>query len=158
LIANSPGLGKSDTAHDIDKIKENGVFILCIHCIRMVYIVVASYSSFARLLSPESGLSFAAGICRTCANFEAVTEETYSVPYKILENTRMYLCACIVAREELQIAEEKNVFVDVALNDPGFIDSDCQVYEVRTDEHTLSKLEQLDRDKLLLEHVSGGFF
>lgn len=153
-----PGLDKSNTVHDIDKTKTSGVFILCIHCIRMVYILVASDSSFASFLSPESGFSFAAGICRACANFDAVTEETYSVPYKIIQNTRMYLCACIIAREQLPIAEEQNLFVDVALNDPGFINSDCRIYEVRTDENTLSKLEQLDSDKLLLDYVSGGFF
>lgn len=124
----------------------------------MVYILVASDSSFARFLSPESGFSFAVGICRTCANFDAVTEETYSVPYRIIQNTRMYLCACIVAREELPIAEEQNLFVDVALNDPDFINSDCRIYEVRTDENTLSRLEQLDRENLLINHVSGGFF
>lgn len=142
----------------MDKLKESGVFILCIHCIRTVLILVASDSKFARFLSPMSGFSFAVGVCRTCVDFDSVVEETYSVPYRIIQNTHMYWCACMVAKEELPIAEEQNKFVDIALNDPDFMNSDCQIYGVQTDEEILSKLELWGGDKLLLNHVPKGFF
>lgn len=157
MIINSLGLHKPHIGYDTKKRKKRGVFILCIHCLRMVCIVVPCYSRLASLLSPGSGFSFAVGVCRTCANLEAVTEETYSVPYKIIESTHMYRYACIVARKKLPIAEEQNVFVDVALNDPGCMIIDCRIYGVRTDD-ALSKLTQLDRDELLLDHVPKGFF
>lgn len=144
----------------------NNLFILCIHCIRTIFIESSRPSS-------RSAYSLATTTCRTCKKNLEKSESTShlvenQVSAELLRSTRLYECCNRIAGDDESIVEllvnDKNeeegpqmVSIFSADDLADRISTDDCIYSVRTGKDVLLRSEKLTRNDLLLPYVLGGF-
>ncbi|KAH8696240.1 hypothetical protein BGW36DRAFT_408174 [Talaromyces proteolyticus] len=141
-----------------DDSEEFIVFILCVHCIRMIAITSPETGSLVRLIPLSVPCSLVTIICRHCSDTIGL-EMPDSLPFNVVKHTRMYDCAETAAGKKVEILLGDNDMTWTT-NLPDLAestDTDCCIYGIRTDDDTISRLHEVEAADLWLEHVPGAF-
>ncbi|GIK00914.1 hypothetical protein Aspvir_004944 [Aspergillus viridinutans] len=139
--------------------KDQSLFVLCIHCIRMVLIKCIQGTSLAQLSNDNPTFALITTACRSCCldSKKSQSEEVRMSP-DLIRYTAMYECARKVAEEEVEVLANKKSVAHISLDKlTNSIGRECQIQGISTSSETLQRLRQVGRKDVLLGYVPGAF-
>jgi GTP-binding nuclear protein Ran len=140
-------------------LKDQSLFVLCIHCIRMVLIKCIQGTPLAQLSNDNPSFALITTACRSCCQDtkKPQSDEVRMSP-DLIRYTAMYECARKVAEEEVEVLTNKRSVAHISLDKlTNSIGRECQIQGISTSSDTLQRLRQLARKDVLLGYVPGAF-
>ncbi|GAQ08715.1 GTP-binding nuclear protein Ran [Aspergillus lentulus] len=140
-------------------LKDQSLFVLCIHCIRMVLIKCIQGTPLAQLSNDSPSFALITTACRSCCHDskKPQSDEVRMSP-DLIRYTAMYDCARKVAEDEVEVLANKKSVAHISLDKlTNSIGRECQIQGISTSSDTLQRLRQLARKDVLLGYVPGAF-
>ncbi|RHZ61831.1 putative RAN small monomeric GTPase (Ran) [Aspergillus thermomutatus] len=140
-------------------VKDQGLFVLCIHCIRMVLIKSIQETPLAHLSNDKPSFALITTACRSCCrdSKKSQSDEVRMSP-DLIRYTAMYECARKVAEEEVEVLADKSSVAHISLDKlTNSIGRECQIQGISTSPEILQRLRQVARKDVLLGYVPGAF-
>lgn len=139
--------------------KDESLFVLCIHCIRMVLIKCIQGTPLAQLSNDNPSFALITTACRACRHDsqKSQSDEVRMSP-DLIRYTAMYECARKVAEDEVEVLTNKKSVAHISLDNlTDSIGRECQIQGISTSSDTLQRLRQIPRKDVLLGYVPGAF-
>ncbi|PKX96382.1 putative RAN small monomeric GTPase (Ran) [Aspergillus novofumigatus IBT 16806] len=139
--------------------KNQTLFVMCIHCIRMVLIKCIEGTPLAQLSNDNPSFALITTACRSCCHDskKSQSDEVRMSP-DLIRYTAMYECARKVAEDEVEVLTNKKSVAHISLDKlTSSIGRECQIQGISTSSDTLQRLRQLARKDVLLGYVPGAF-
>ncbi|EAW24521.1 putative RAN small monomeric GTPase (Ran) [Aspergillus fischeri NRRL 181] len=140
-------------------LKDQSLFVLCIHCIRMVLIKCIQGTPLAQLSNDKPSFALITTACRSCCHDskKSQSDEVRMSP-DLIRYTAMYECARKVAEDEVEVLTNKKSIAHISLDKlTNSIGRECQIQGISTSSDTLQRLRQMARKDVLLGYVPGAF-
>ncbi|KAH1855977.1 hypothetical protein KXX54_004443 [Aspergillus fumigatus] len=133
-------------------LKDESLFVLCIHCIRMVLIKCIQGTPLAQLSNDNPSFALITTACRACRHDsqKSQSDEVRMSP-DLIRYTAMYECARKVAEDEVEVLTNKKSVAHISLDNlTDSIGRECQIQGISTSSDTLQRLRQIPRKDVLL--------
>ncbi|KAF7163917.1 hypothetical protein CNMCM6106_000689 [Aspergillus hiratsukae] len=139
--------------------KDQSLFVLCIHCIRMVLIKCIQGTPLAQLSNDKPSFALITTACRSCClDSEKTQSDEVRISPDLILYTAMYECARKVAEDEVAVLATKKGVAHISLEKlTSSIGRECQIQGIATSSEILQRLREVARKDVLLGYVPGAF-
>lgn len=100
--------------------------------------------------------------CRGCKQSQSgrpLSNKVNELSRNTVEKTRMYDCACKVADEAKVVLLGDSMVLSVPVEElVNKLSTECRVCGICTSASTLRRLDELDKESLILRYLPGAFF
>ncbi|KAF7113836.1 hypothetical protein CNMCM5793_004891 [Aspergillus hiratsukae] len=139
--------------------KDQSLFVLCIHCIRMVLIKCIQGTPLAQLSNDKPSFALITTACRSCClDSEKTQSDEVRISPDLIRYTAMYECARKVAEDEVEVLATKKSVAHISFEKlTSSIGRECQIQGIATSSEILQRLREVARKDVLLGYVPGAF-
>ncbi|EAW14995.1 putative RAN small monomeric GTPase (Ran) [Aspergillus clavatus NRRL 1] len=140
-------------------LEEQSLFVLCIHCIRMIFVKSIQGTKLAETVEAKTPFSLTTTACRSCCrDFGTSSPVKTCMSPDLIRYTAMYECARKVAEEEVAVLTFKKSVAHIEMEElTEYMGLTCQIQGVSTTPDTIERLSELEKKDVMMSYVPGAF-